>query len=373
MGPVPQNIAGWLVALPTHFKRWFKSQTMGSTEQRKVPGSVLRAGLWLASAVLLSGAASNLGAHTSLPGYLELKETTPGAFEMLWRIPAAEGPPPAIYPVFPSNCVVPKQLATQDAPGSVVERGLIQCGSRGLAGATVAIDNLNVTILDVLVRITFADGTSITQILRPVAPSFVVRKDGQSRIDTLGYVRLGIGHILYGVDHLLFVLGLLLVVPGMRMLLKTITAFTVAHTTTLALATFGLVHLSPTPIEAVIALSIVFLAAEIAQHRRGVEGLAYRKPWIVAFAFGLLHGFGFAGTLTRIGIPSQDIPLALFSFNVGVEVGQIAFVGVVLAFISSLRTFEIQWPKWSDRVPPYVIGSLASFWFLQRCALAFSF
>ena len=257
--------------------------------------ATVRRRLWLLAAILLSGAASNLHAHTSLPGYLELQETAPGSFEMVWRIPAAEGPPPAIYPVFPSNCVVPQELTSEDAPGSVVERGLIRCGSQGLSGKKLGIENLNVTILDVLVRITFADGSSVTQMLRPLAPSFIVHKDGRSRVDALGYVRLGIGHILYGVDHLLFVLGLLLIVPGRRQLLKTITAFTLAHTLTLGLATFGVVRIAPTPIEAVIALSIVFLAAELAQHQRGVEGLTYRKPWLVAFAFGLLHGFGFAG------------------------------------------------------------------------------
>ena len=334
---------------------------------------LMRSSLALVFALAVTGAVSTARAHTSLPAYLELKETTPGSFDMLWRVPAAEGPPPAIYPVFPTHCVVPKQLAAEDAPGSVVERGLIQCGPQGLSSGTISIENLNVTILDVLVRITFADGTSVTQILRPLAPSFVVHKDARSRIDTLGYVRLGIGHILYGIDHLLFVLGLLLIVPGVRMLLKTITAFTISHTITLALATFGVVHIAPTPIEAVIALSIVFLAAELAQYRRGVQGLTYRKPWLVAFAFGLLHGFGFAGTLSRIGIPAHDIPVALFSFNVGVELGQIGFVAAVLAFIYSLRTLEIRWPQWAYRVPPYAIGSLASFWFLQRCALIFSF
>jgi hypothetical protein len=339
----------------------------------RISTRLTRFGLGLAAAALLGSAAPNLCAHTSLPGYLELNETAPGSFEMVWRIPAAEGPPPAIYPVFPSNCVVPKQLETENAPASVVERGLIQCGPKGLNGESIEIESLQVTILDVLVRITFADGTSITQMLRPLAPSFVVHKDTKSHVDALGYVRLGIGHILFGIDHLLFVLGLLLIVPGARMLLKTITAFTVAHTATLALATFGVVRLAPTPIEAVIALSIVFLAAELAQYRRGIQGLTYRKPWLVAFAFGLLHGFGFAGTLARIGIPPHDIPLALFSFNVGVEAGQIGFVAVVLAFIYSLRTLEIQWPQWAYRVPPYAIGSLASFWFLQRCALIFSF
>ncbi len=323
-----------------------------------------------AIAVVLFGVAT-ARAHTSLPAYLELKETAPGSFGMLWRIPSAEGPPPAIYPVFPLNCKI-QHLVAEEAPGSVVERGMIQCGPKGPTDARLEIEGLSVTILDVLVRITYSDGTSVTHILRPLEPSFVVRKDGQSRVDALGYVRLGIGHILYGVDHLLFVLGLLLIVPGFKKLVKTITAFTVAHTITLGLATFGLAHLAPTPIEAVIALSIVFLAAELAQYQRGIEGLTFRQPWVVAFAFGLLHGFGFAGTLSRIGIPSGDIPGALLSFNVGVEVGQIAFVAAFLAFVYSLRTLEIQWPRWALRLPSYAIGSLASLWFLQRCALIFA-
>ena len=324
------------------------------------------------SLVLLLSGAANAQAHTSLPAYLELKETAPGSFRMLWRVPAAEGPPPAIYPVFPSNCTVPERLIAEEAPGSVVERGTIHCEPKGLADQKLVIEGLSVTILDVLVRITFSDGSSVTQILRPLEPSFVVHKGGRSRVDAPGYVRLGIGHILYGIDHLLFVLGLLLIVPAVSTLLKTITAFTLAHTTTLAVATLGIVRVPPTPIEAVIALSIVFLAAELAQHRRGTQGLTYRKPWIVAFAFGLLHGFGFAGTLSRIGIPPPDIPLALFSFNIGVEAGQVAFVAAVLAFIYSLRTLNIQWPRWAYYVPPYAIGSLASLWFLQRCALIFS-
>src|SRR5450755_2162513 len=154
--------------------------------------------------------------------------------------------------------------------------------------------------------------------LKPLETFFVVQNDGKNRIDIWGYVGLGVGHILYGIDHLLFVLGLLLIVRGPRLLLKTITAFTIAHTITLGLAVLGVVRISPTPVEAVIALSIVFLALELALHARGYEGLTYRNPWIVAFAFGLLHGFGFAGTLSRLGIPPKEIPLALLFFNVGV-------------------------------------------------------
>jgi hydrogenase/urease accessory protein HupE len=310
-------------------------------------------------------------AHTSLPGYLALQETSPGSFDLVWKVPTAEGPPPAIYPVFPANCTMSKPLVAEQAAGAIIERGSLECAAKGLDGTAIAISGLNVTILDVLVRITFADGTSVQHMLKPLETSFVVHKDGKNRIDAWGYFTLGVGHILYGIDHLLFVLGLLLIVRGTGLLLKTITAFTVAHTITLGLAVFGVVHIAPTPVEAVIALSIVFLAVELAQHHRGKEGLTYRQPWIVAFAFGLLHGFGFAGTLSRLGIPSGDIPQALLFFNLGVEGGQLAFVAIVLGFIYSLRSLEIHWPAWTQRVPAYAIGSVASFWLIQRCAIIF--
>ena len=311
-------------------------------------------------------------AHTSLPGYLALQETGPaGSFDLVWKVPTAEGPPPAIYPVFPPTCTITKPLIAEQAPGAIIERGSVQCGTIGLDGAAIAISGLNVTILDVLVRITFADGSSVQHMLRPLETSFVVHKDGKNRVDDWGYITLGVGHILYGIDHLLFVLGLLLIVRGLGLLLRTITAFTVAHTITLGLAVFGVVHVAPTPVEAVIALSIVFLAVELAQHHRGKEGLTYRQPWVVAFAFGLLHGFGFAGTLSKLGIPSGDIPQSLLFFNLGVEAGQLAFVAVFLMFVYSLRSLEIRWPAWTRRVPAYAIGSVASFWFLQRCALIF--
>jgi hydrogenase/urease accessory protein HupE len=310
-------------------------------------------------------------AHTSLPGYLALQETSSGSFDLVWKVPTAEGPPPAIYPVFPSNCTISKPLATEQTAGAILERGSIKCGPAGLNGAAISISGLNVTILDVLVRITFADGSSVQHMLKPLETSFFVHKDGKNRIDAWGYFTLGVGHILYGIDHLLFVLGLLLIVRSSGLLFKTITAFTVAHTITLGLSVFGVVHVAPMPVEAVIALSIVFLASELAQHHRGKDGLTYRQPWIVAFAFGLLHGFGFAGTLSSLGIPSGDIPQALLFFNLGVEAGQLAFVAVFLGFVYSLRTLEIRWPVWTRPVPAYAIGSLASFWFIQRCAIIF--
>jgi hydrogenase/urease accessory protein HupE len=310
-----------------------------------------------------------LEAHTTLPAYLELNEVQSNRFEVIWRVPAAQGPPPAIYPVLPSNCQPIKDNSETATLMFVLTRAVIDCGGKGIADQEIAIEGLRVTIMDVLVRVTFMDGTKVTHILRASEPALVVRKTGGNNADVWGYVRLGISHILTGIDHLLFVLGLLLIVVGFRRLLKAITAFTVAHSITLGLATFGVVRISPRPVEAVIALSIVFLAVELARHQRGMDGLTFRKPWLVAFAFGLLHGFGFAGTLTQVGIPAGDIPRALLSFNVGVEIGQVGFIGVVLALVASLRTLEVSLPQWSRAVPLYTIGSFASFWFFQRCAL----
>ena len=354
----------------------FPRRSPGRRRQRFRPpvassqGSLARTFIRVVLTLFVLTATAQLRAHTSLPGYLELKETTPGSFNLTWRVPTAEGPPPAIYPVLPNNCVT-SELITENAPASVVERGTVQCGSQGLANARIEIAGLNVTILDVLVRITFVDGTAVSHMLKPLETSWVVQKNAGSRTDAWGYFGLGVSHILYGIDHLLFVLGLLLIVPRYGLLLKTITAFTVAHTITLGLAVFGVVHVAPTPVEAVIALSIVFLAVELAQYHRGREGVTFRKPWIVAFAFGLLHGFGFAGTLSRIGIPAADVPPALLFFNLGVEAGQLAFVAVFLGFVSSLKTLEIRWPAWTRPVPAYALGSMASFWLVQRCVLMF--
>jgi hydrogenase/urease accessory protein HupE len=186
------------------------------------------------------------------------------------------------------------------------------------------------------------------------------------------YTVLGIGHILLGFDHLLFVLALLLIVDGTRRLIATITAFTVAHSITLALASLGVLHVPGPPVEALIALSIVFVAGEIVHARQGRPGLTQRYPWIVAFTFGLLHGLGFAGALAEVGLPQNSIPLALLFFNVGVEIGQLLFIAAVLAVIAGGRWLLARWPvrvpDWSWRVPPYAIGSIASYWVFERIA-----
>jgi hydrogenase/urease accessory protein HupE len=207
--------------------------------------------------------------------------------------------------------------------------------------------------------------------LTPSAPVFVFEGTLGSLQVARAYTSLGVEHILGGIDHLLFVLGLLLIVRSRWLLVKAITAFTVAHSVTLGAATLGWVHVPQPPVEAVIALSILFLASELAKQRHGHAGLIEHYPWIVAFTFGLLHGFGFAGALREVGLPENEIPLALLTFNVGVEIGQLLFVGTVLLALAALRRLFLRVPAWIHATPAYGIGTMAAFWWLQRMAPLF--
>jgi hypothetical protein len=177
---------------------------------------------------------------------------------------------------------------------------------------------------------------------------------------------MGTIHILEGADHLLFVFALLLIVTGLMSLFKAITAFTVAHSITLGLATLGMIHLPPAPTEAIIALSIVFLAGEIIHKRQGRMGITERWPWVIAFVFGLFHGLGFAGALSEIGLPQHEVPLALLMFNVGVETGQLLFIAVVLSLMTVLKRLPLRLPQESWRLVPYSIGGLAAYWTVDR-------
>jgi hydrogenase/urease accessory protein HupE len=239
-------------------------------------------------------------------------------------------------------------------------------------GHPIAIDGLSATMTDVLVRMEGLDTKTQTTRLTPSAPSFVVEAAPKATEVARTYLVLGVEHILLGIDHLLFVLALLILVKGTRRLIWTVTAFTLAHSLTLAGATLGFVHVPGPPVEAAIALSIVFVAAEIVHSRQGMQGLTERFPWIVAFTFGLLHGFGFASALSEVGLPQTAIPLALLFFNVGVEIGQLLFIALVFAVIALarqvMRRFAVPQPLWTWRVAPYAIGSVAAFWFIQRIA-----
>ena len=214
-----------------------------------------------------------------------------------------------------------------------------------------------------------ADGSQATHVVRPTKPWTELRGERPWHETSWEYLFLGFNHILLGVDHLLFVLGLLLIVKSRMMLVKTITSFTLAHSITLGIATLGYAQAPLPPLNAAIALSILFLGPEIVRARRGQTSLTIRHPWLVAFAFGLLHGFGFASGLTEMGLPEGEVPLALLLFNVGVELGQIGFVVLVVLLERSFRTLEVLWPRWAQALPGYAVGTLGAFWTIQRTGI----
>jgi hydrogenase/urease accessory protein HupE len=305
-------------------------------------------------------------AHKLQPAFLELREQNAGVYDVLWKSPLVGNKPMSIYPLLPESCRNVTEPVHISSDSAFMERRLIDCGDGGLVSQIVEIAGLPATQTDTLLRIELADGQTLTSVLRPDEPSYLVPA-APSKAEVAGsYFVLGVEHILGGFDHLLFVLGLLLIVRSTVLLVKTITAFTLAHSVTLGLASLGFVSVPQTPVEAVIALSILFLATELSKQQKGENGLTARAPWLVALCFGLLHGFGFAGALTEIGLPQTDIPLALLFFNVGVEVGQLMFVAAVMAALLLLRKLSLRWPKWSYQFPAYGIGSLAAFWFIQR-------
>ncbi len=318
--------------------------------------------LALLAALLAPGPAP---AHESRPGYLELKETSPGTYALLWKRPTGGEVELDLAPVLPDGCRLATPDRQQMTPGAVLLRGTLACDG-GLSGKTLRIAGLDTTTTDVLVRIQHADGRLESRLLRPEAPAVTLGAATGRAERALAYLTLGVQHILLGVDHLLFVLGLLLIVSDRWALVKTITSFTVAHSLTLAIATLGYASAPVAPLNAAIALSILFLAPEVVRARRGGTSFTIRHPWVVAFVFGLLHGFGFASGLSAMGLPRAEIPLALLLFNVGVELGQIAFVLLVVLLERAFRTLEVVWPRWAAALPAYTVGSLGAYWTIQR-------
>jgi hydrogenase/urease accessory protein HupE len=288
---------------------------------------------------------------------------------VLWRTPVLAGMRLPVMLKIPDDIRNLKEPSVQELADSLVERRSIDAGPQGLAGKRIEFVGLQLTITDVLVRVEMLDGRTWTTIARPSQP-WVEIAASQTWPEVTGtYVLQGVRHILFGADHMLFVLGLLLIVTNRWMLLKTVTAFTVAHSITLAIATLGYAEVPVFPLNAAIALSILFLGPEIVRSWRGETSFTIRRPWVVAFAFGLLHGFGFASALTGAGLPRSDLPLALASFNVGVELGQLGFIALVLALENSFRVLEVRWPRWIQALPGYTVGSLGAYWTVQRLAL----
>jgi len=310
-------------------------------------------------------------AHESRPAYLEITETAPGRYDVLWRTPVLSGMRLPIVLRFPDDVRDVTEPATHELSDSLVERRVIAAGGDGLAGKRVEFAGLQATITDVLVRVRLRDGRHTTTLVHPSQPWIEVASPRGPLAVAAGYLTAGIHHILLGVDHLLFVLGLLLIVKDRWMLVKTVSAFTVAHSITLAIATLGYASVPAPPLNAAIALSILFLGAEILRSWRGGTSLAIRQPWVVAFAFGLLHGFGFASGLTTMGLPRTEIPLALLMFNVGVEAGQLLFVVLILLLERAFRVLEVRWPRLIEALPAYTVGSLGAYWTIQRMVVLF--
>jgi hydrogenase/urease accessory protein HupE len=315
-------------------------------------------------AVLTSMLEQNAYAHEIRPAYLEINQQSADRYQVLWKIPLLGNKAPKIDPIFPKGFSL-EQISDQFLPDSYIRQyqGTYQ---ENLNGQKITIQGLDLTLVDVLVQINLMDETSYTLLLQPDDPSVIIPKEPSKWEVIKLYIILGIEHILIGIDHLLFVLGLLLLVSGFKALVQTITAFTVAHSLTLGAATFNLIHVPQAPVEAVIALSIVFLAREYLMIKKGAKSLTAQYPWVVAFSFGLLHGFGFAGALSEIGFPQKDVPLALLTFNIGVELGQLIFIGIIFLLWIGVQKTRLPIAKWFWKVVPYCMGTMAAFWLIER-------
>lgn len=323
----------------------------------------------LAAAVLVPPAA----AHRLSPAYFGLTETAPGAFEARFKVSISGGLVDALTPQIPDACRIDGPVRSYTVDDARVQLGAIDCGEAGLAGSELTVAGLERTDTDVLLRVDYLHGGSFTQRLVPDAPAVTIPKRAGGAEVAGTYFVIGVEHILLGVDHLLFVLALLLLVEGLGRLVATITAFTVAHSVTLGAATLGLVSVPSAAVEATIALSILFLATELARPRTpsaSSTDLATRLPWVVAFTFGLLHGFGFAGALSEVGLPQAAIPLALLFFNLGVEAGQLLFVAAFVAAAALIRRAAVPVPAFARIGAVYVIGCTSAFWVFERVLTA---
>lgn len=321
--------------------------------------------------ILLIFIASPLFAHEMRPAFLELNQINVETYDVLWKVPAIQNQRLALYVTFPKQCTENKERRSYFAGGSFIERISIQC-KNGLVGSNIFIEGLSTTFTDVLARVQRIDGTTQIARVTPASPSFTVEATPNWKEMAGTYLHLGTKHILMGFDHLLFVLGLLIIVGRRwKLMFKTITSFTLAHSLTLAGATLGFVHVPAEPLSACIALSILFLGVEVARMKRGGTSFTIRHPWVAAFGFGLVHGFGFASGLSTLGLPPTEIAAALLFFNIGVELGQIAFVALYLIFVRALKTLEVPSPRWAEIMPAYVIGTLGAYWTMVYTAKFF--
>lgn len=316
----------------------------------------------------LTGSAA---AHEIRPAYLQIDQMTANRYKIVWRTPTLYGMRLPVVLRFSHGVRNVAAPVERELPDSRVETRTVETADGSLAGHRVEFVGLEATITDVLARVHLLEGSTFTTMVRPSEP-WVEFGSSQGPLAAAGiYFTNGFQHILLGIDHLLFVFGLLFIVRSRWMLVKTITAFTVAHSITLAAATLGNVDVPAAPLNAMIALSILFLGPEIVRTLRGQTSFTIRHPWVMAFAFGLLHGFGFASGLTDLGLPQSDIPFALLMFNLGVEAGQLAFVGLILLFIAALKSIDLRLPRRMEIMPAYVVGGLGAYWTIDRVVAMF--
>jgi hydrogenase/urease accessory protein HupE len=313
---------------------------------------------------LLVGNGAN--AHPLAPALLELREQPGGKVAVVWKTSALRVPGTNVCPILPAECRPLSRVATTETADSLTDRWTVECGEQGLVGRTIAAEDLEPAKTDVLLRLALADGRTMSFVLRGSAPSVVVPERASRRAVASDYAKLGIEHILGGPDHLLFVLGLVLLVRNIGMLVKTVTAFTLGHSVTLTLAVLGFVSYPTGLIESLIALSVFLLAVELSRSKATDSTFIRRFPWLMAGAFGLLHGLGFAGALKEAGLPAEEIPLALLAFNVGIELGQLDFVAAVAGIRAAAGSMVERLPRWTRQAPLYIMGSLAAFWFFER-------
>jgi len=317
-------------------------------------------------------------AHRLSPAFFGLTETAANVFQVQWKVSISGGLAATLEPQVPGGCSLSAAVRSYVVEDVRLQHAEMTC-AEGLAGRELEVDGLPLTQTDVLLRVDYLDATAFNHRLTPDAPRVVIPERASSLDVIQTYLVLGTEHILMGIDHLLFVLALLLLVRGLGRLVMTVTAFTVAHSITLGAATLGFVRVPSAPVEATIALSILFLASELARRRIAdarvsaqppqslqTEDLMVRFPWIVAFSFGLLHGFGFAGALSDVGVPAHAVPLALLFFNVGVEIGQLLFIAGVLMLGWIIRRATLPVPAWWPRATAYGIGVVAAFWVCER-------
>ena len=298
------------------------------------------------------------------PGYLELTQRDASHWDLIWKAPVLGGLATRSRPALPDFCkVTPGPVRLEGA--ALVTTAKLDC-ARSLDGTSIGLTGMESSFTDALLRVAPLGRPVQAERLTADRPMVTIKAVPDRWQVARTYALLGAQHILTGYDHLLFVVALVLLLMRGWLVVRAATAFTIAHSLTLAGTTLGFFGLAQAPVEALIALSIVFLAAEIAKQKDGNPRLSERIPWLVAFLFGLLHGFGFAGALREIGLPDGDVPVALLTFNLGVEAGQLVIIAVCLALIALLRRFAQPTLRPATVLTTYGIGTIASFWFIER-------